>query len=152
MGVWFGMYREYYLKLGITDMSGGKFSAIAQDLSIPLRFLELIEGILAPVLIGKDVFCPCEQLVRCRQYVVDVNTAVVWGIPVDPIVGLPFRYGFSMRNSVIDRISQFPGAMTTVPAYADLPIVSRVIKFTTLDKLLAKKLDSDPIEPSPKVL
>lgn len=150
--VWFGMYREYYLELGLTDMSAGKFAAIAKNVTMPLRFLELIEGILAPVLIGKDVFCPSEKLVRCRLYNVDINSSIVWGIPVDRVVGLSERYGFTIRNSIVDRISQFPGAMSTVPDYKDLPIVSRIIKFTTLDKAFAEKLVKEPVEPNPDVL
>lgn len=148
--VWFGLYRELYLQLGLTDMSAGKFAAIASDVSIPTRFIDLCEGILAPVLIGKDVFCPAESLVRCKKYTVNLDTAVVWGIPVDRIVGLPLRYGFTLRNSIVDRIKQFPGSMSNVPDYKEVAIVSRIIRFDELDDVdkLRTTLELDPPNPT----
>lgn len=146
--VWFGLYREYALKLALTDMTVGKFLAITSDFAMPLRFIELIEGILSPVLIGKDVFCPSMELVTCHLYEVDENSAIVWGIPVDPVIGLYLRYGFSIRHSIKDRINQFPGAMAFVPSYEHVPIISRVIRFDELSDDDARLLTDDPPIPA----
>lgn len=149
--IWFGMYREYYLELGLTDMTVGKYNAIREQVLIPVRIIELCEAILAPILIGKDVFCPSEKLVRCRYYTNVGNASVVWGIPVDPVVGLALRYGFSLRNSIVDRINQMPGAVSTAVEYQELPIVSRVIRFEDLSEDESKLLDAqaEPIAPVP---
>jgi len=146
--VWFGMYREDLINLGLTDMTPGKYNALKNELSIPTRFIDLIEGIISPVLIGKDIFVPAELLVRCKYHTVEHASSIVWGIPVDDVVGLPRRYGFSMRNSIVDRIKQFPGAMSFVPDYADVHISNRVIRFLNpVDDNFAPLLHDEPAEP-----
>merc|ERR1712151_301482 len=99
---------------------------------VPLRFLELIESITTPVIIGKDVFIPDESLVMCCKYRPDLRNGLVWGTPISEVTGLYDRYRVSVRLSIVDRIKMFPGAMTNIPIYEDVPIVSRVIKFFPL--------------------
>jgi len=131
---WFGMYRETYLQLGRTTMTQGKLTAMLADVVVPLRFLELIESIITPVLIGKDVYIPDESLVTCTRYQPDLSNGLVWGTPISDIVGLCDRYCISVRLSIVDKIRAFPGAMTNIPSYEDVPIVSRVIKFFALSE------------------
>lgn len=142
--VWFGMYREVYMQTGKTSMTNGKLIAMLANVVIPLRFLELIESILTPALIGKDVYLPDESLVRCRKYQPDLSNGLVWGTPISEIVGLYDRYCISVRLSIADRIKMFPGAMTNIPIYEDVPIVSRVIKFFKLDEKQLEVLSQPP--------
>eukprot|EP01084_Bolivina_argentea_P113906 202913_1 len=95
--IYHALYLEFLMKNGSTSgLTPGKLKGLCDDLRIPVRVYDTFISILSPVLLGKYLFFPHADLVRCKGFNLE-DSAYSLGTIIGPIRDLGIRYGVPIR-------------------------------------------------------